>query len=329
MIRFWCECGRQLQARFQDVGRLGACPLCMRTTTVPDSDQPRRQEPAAPVINVHGEIFRPAPAPVRSSPAPVPPISRLNKVSRLVGAIVFIWAALLLVGLLRLVFQQGTTISDGDGMNMLDANNLKQMALALHNHQSAYDYLPAAAAYRTKDGKPGLSWRVALLPFLEQDNLFKRFKLDEPWNSEHNLALLAKMPAVYWSPWQVGNHGGWTHYRVFGGTGSAFEPRKDPIDFRRQPGLPEPGWQTPQDFPDGPADTILIATARIPVPWTMPDDLAFDPAQPLPQLGARPGKDFRVALGDGSVRRVSATVSLATLRAAITRNGGERLGPDW
>src|SRR5262249_50615135 len=41
MIRFWCECGRQLQATEQHVGQAAVCPLCERTTTVPATDQSR------------------------------------------------------------------------------------------------------------------------------------------------------------------------------------------------------------------------------------------------------------------------------------------------
>src|SRR5207253_5726964 len=76
-------------------------------------------------------------------------------------------------------------------------NNLKQIAIAFHNYASAHrDHFPAAAIY-SKDGKPLLSWRVALLPYLEQDNLYKQFKLDEPWDSEHNKKLIARMPKVF------------------------------------------------------------------------------------------------------------------------------------
>src|SRR5437868_3063260 len=78
-------------------------------------------------------------------------------------------------------------------------NSLKQIALAMHNYLNVYGHLPPAAI-RDKEGRPLLSWRVALLPFLEQDQLYKRFKLDEPWDSEHNKKLLAAMPKTYLRP---------------------------------------------------------------------------------------------------------------------------------
>src|SRR5262249_4640699 len=58
-------------------------------------------------------------------------------------------------------------------------NNLKMIGLALHNHHDVNNAFPAPAIY-SKDGKALLSWRVAILPYLEQDNLYKQFRLDEP-----------------------------------------------------------------------------------------------------------------------------------------------------
>jgi RNA polymerase sigma factor (sigma-70 family) len=102
-------------------------------------------------------------------------------------------------------------------------NNLKLIALAMHNRHDTYGFFPASAIYG-KNGKPLLSWRVELLPFLEQDNLYKQFHLDEPWDSEHNKKLLDKMPDVFRVPGQKDKSG--TFYQVFVGEGTMFEPIK-------------------------------------------------------------------------------------------------------
>ena len=73
-------------------------------------------------------------------------------------------------------------------------NNLKQIGLAFHNYHEANGCLPPAAI-TDGSGKPLLSWRVALLPFIEASPLYSRFHLDEPWDSPHNLALLDPMPS--------------------------------------------------------------------------------------------------------------------------------------
>jgi len=196
-------------------------------------------------------------------------------------------------------------------------NQLKQLALAMHNHNDAYRALPAHAIY-SKDGTtPLLSWRVAILPFVDAGNLYKQFKLDEPWNSENNKKLIPLMPKVYFDPIApAAKEPGMTHYQIFVGGGAPWE---------RGPKQP----LIPKTFTDGTSNTILIAEASDPVVWTKPDDLAYDPAKPLPKLGADPTIGFIVAMADGSVRVIKRAISDKTLRAAITAAGGETLGPDW
>jgi len=102
---------------------------------------------------------------------------------------------------------------------------------------------------------------------------------------------------------------------VFVGKGAAFEGRE--------------GLRMPADFPDGTSNTLFVVEAGPPVPWTKPDDLIYDPDGPLPDLTCLFKDGFRAGLGDGSMRFVRKETSEATLRAAITRNGGENLGDDW
>ncbi len=75
-------------------------------------------------------------------------------------------------------------------------NRMRQIGLAMLNYETAHKNFPAQAIH-SKDGKPLLSWRVAILPELAQQELYDQFYLDEPWDSEHNKPLIAKMPAVY------------------------------------------------------------------------------------------------------------------------------------
>jgi hypothetical protein len=190
-------------------------------------------------------------------------------------------------------------------------NNLKQLALAMHNYHDTYGRFPPSAIY-DKNGKELLSWRVELLPFLNEQELYKQFKLDEPWDSPDNKKLLKQMPAVFAATDARGATD--TVYQGFTGKGTIFEGKKG-IGIR--------------DILDGTSNTIMFAEAAKAVPWTKPDDLPYDPEKPLPKLGGLFEGGFNAALCDGSVRFVAKTVSEKTLRAAITRNGGEILGPDW
>jgi hypothetical protein len=195
------------------------------------------------------------------------------------------------------------------------SNNLKQIALAMHNFHDANGKLPARATF-DKNGKPMLSWRVMILPYIEQDALYKEFKLDEPWDSKHNIKLLDKMPKIYASPQDeecLKKHV--THYQGFVGKGVFFEGKM--------------GLNFPADFPDGTSNTLMIVEARKAVPWTKPEDLPYDANKPLPKLGLPGAKGFLASLCDGSVRFMSDKVTEKTLRYAITRNDGEVLGEDF
>jgi hypothetical protein len=197
-------------------------------------------------------------------------------------------------------------------------NNLKQIALAMHNYHDAYRGFPPAALM-SKDKKPLLSWRVAILPFIEQAPLYQRFKLDEPWDSEHNKKLIPLMPSIYADPRGKNKEPGMTYYQVFVGPGTVFEPmNRGPLANIR----------IPNDIPDGTSNTILAVEAGKPVIWTKPDDLPFSEKAALPPLGGLFPDGFNAALCDGSVRFIRRTVPASTLRLLIIRNDGNPI-PDY
>jgi RNA polymerase sigma factor (sigma-70 family) len=191
-------------------------------------------------------------------------------------------------------------------------NNLKQIAIALHNYHDTLKTFPAHAIY-SKDGKPLLSWRVAILPFIEQDALYGAFRLDEPWDSEHNKKLLARMPETYAPPGIKTKKVHTTLYRVFVGPGTAFEDKK--------------GHKI-TEFIDGTSNTLLVVEAGEAVPWTKPEELPYDANKALPKLGGIFGGDFNILLADGSVRFVRRGFVERAFRDIVTRNGGEMASPD-
>jgi len=187
-------------------------------------------------------------------------------------------------------------------------NNLKQIALAMHNHESQNNTFPPAAIV-DKAGKPLLSWRVMMLPYLEEEALYKRFNLDEAWDSDTNKKLLDLMPKVYAMPGSTAAKASETHYQALVGNGALFDTAK--------------GVKIPA-ITDGTSNTIMVATAAVPVPWTKPDDLAFDPEKDATKLlGFFPGEVCSVALADGSVRTFTKNLTKKTLHAYITRAGAE------
>lgn len=181
-------------------------------------------------------------------------------------------------------------------------NNLKQIVLAYHNYNDTYGFLPTNQI--SKDKKPLLSWRVQILPFIEQDHIFKQFKLDEPWDSEHNKKLIDKMPKLY-APVRGKAENGMTFYQAFGGS----------------KGWLKAGANIPNAFPDGTSNTFVCAEAAKPVIWTKPDDMEFD-GKKVPALGGLFDGRFHAAMGDGSVQRFRKGIDPDILKLLIDPNDG-------
>jgi hypothetical protein len=193
---------------------------------------------------------------------------------------------------------------------MQSANNLKQMALAMLNYESVNGRYPTYANF-DKDGKPLLSWRVHILPFVEHEDLYKQFHLDESWDSEHNKKLIAKMPRIYGLPDNSKlRKDGKTIYLAPLGEATMF-PGPRPVKIT--------------DVTDGTSNTILLVEGGDDqaVIWTKPDDLHYDSTKPFQGLGKRWNGGFWVAFADGSVHFIPATVDKDTLKALFTIAGGE------
>ncbi|MBX9625407.1 MAG: DUF1559 domain-containing protein [Gemmataceae bacterium] len=194
-------------------------------------------------------------------------------------------------------------------------NNLKQVALAFHNYESAHGHFPGNSY--DKDGKPLLSWRVHILPYIEQDALYKQFKLDEPWDSDHNKRLGDVLLKVYQVPGRPADGLNKTYYRAFVGPKDV-KPEYRPVMVEGR----DKGFKI-TDVTDGTSNTLLVVEAGEAVPWAKPDDLPYDGVSPLPRLGG-PNGTFAVAYCDGSVRTLRrGKVDEKTLRALITVGGGE------
>ena len=153
---------------------------------------------------------------------------------------------------------------------------------------------------------------MAILPYIEQNDLYQQFKLDEPWDSDHNKKLIEKIPKIYMPLNGVKTEKGNTFYQIFVGREAM------------QPGM------TLLSFTDGASNTLMIAESGDSVPWTRPDDMVYDSKKPLPKLGGLFGGNFNAAFMDGSVRYIRKTIPEKVLRKSVDHApaGGEvnRLG---
>jgi prepilin-type processing-associated H-X9-DG protein len=190
------------------------------------------------------------------------------------------------------------------------ANNLHMLGIALHTYHDTYRHFPAVANF-DKEGRPLLSWRVHLLPFLAQDNLYKQFHLDEPWDSEHNKKLIEHMPDVFRCPSMKRKLVGKTTYLAPVGDALMFTGTKEGVRI--------------SDIVDGTANTIFVVDADDDhaVIWTKPEDLRIQPESPSTGLHGHHAGGCNVLFADASVHFVPKTVDPKALWAIFTRNGGE------
>jgi hypothetical protein len=180
-------------------------------------------------------------------------------------------------------------------------NNLMFLALATHNFAAANGSRFPAPAIR-KSEKAVLSWRVAILPYLEQSALYERFHLDEAWDSPHNALLLKEMPRVYRPVTNRETTAYTTYYQRLVGPRSLFggdECARADINMFARP-------------------TLLIVEAAVAVPWTKPEDLPYDDGKRSLTLGGPREDGSYASFADGSVRFLSREHSPETFRALIT-----------
>lgn len=204
-------------------------------------------------------------------------------------------------------------------------NHGKQIALAFHNAADATRSGMMPLAIVDGDGRPLLSWRVALLPYLGEEALYREFHLDEPWDSPHNLALLPRIPEIYACPSSPTAGQGTTSLVAAAGPGMFFDGA-EPIPGTTMIGTPL------LDVHDGLSNTILVLETgwRSEVPWTSPLEItaSADEIADLLATGQPTHAGVRTAiLGDGSVRPLPQKLDPATLRALFTRDGGETVRP--
>jgi hypothetical protein len=187
-------------------------------------------------------------------------------------------------------------------------SNLRQLGLAMLNYETAYNHFPAHAIY-SKEGKPLLSWRVSVLPYLDQQELYKQFHLDEPWDSEHNKPLIAKIPPIFCSGNKLQVVEGKTTYVVPVGKDTICDGDKG---------------TTMAMITDGTSNTLMILEvgADKAVTWTKPDDMEFDPKKPLAGLGRIDQGGIPAEFADGHAQILRKNIDAETFRRLILRNDG-------
>jgi hypothetical protein len=223
-------------------------------------------------------------------------------------------------------------ISSGDYEITERERKLTELAKAIDRYRKDKGHYPPPAI-TDKDGKLLLSWRVAILPYMENvyingqhdgkpingaKGLYDLFKLDEPWDGPNNKKLIDKLPSPYQAPWNALPYSqtsiGKTLTFAVVGKGAIFDPTKKGV--------------SDSDVRDGLKHTLLLLQleeAGHAVYWTKPADITLTAEGKLPADGPNLTKRLTVVYGDGSAHTLMNGLSEKSFLGIVTREGNEQL----
>jgi prepilin-type processing-associated H-X9-DG protein len=286
-IQFTCpHCGASKNVADHFAGQTGPCAECGQMVTVP------------------GKPMAPPPKPSSATPVAV---------VLLVVVVGFFACGGVLVALLLPAVQAAREAARRSQCS----NNLKQIGLALHNYHDVYKTFPPAYI-PDEDGQPKHSWRVLILPFIEQQPMHQMYDFNEPWDGPNNSQFANMMPAVYRCPSDPGQSNS-PAYLAISGPGSIFDNEKG---------------SRMMDITDGTSNTIMVAeVAGANFNWMDPRDLdtgamamAINSVKDGTTISSHHPGGAQAAFADGSVRFLATTLDMNTLRLLLQKNDGQAVG---
>ena len=291
-IPFTCpHCGLVTTVADQYAGQSGPCSRCGKPITIPGT-------PTVP-----GMPFSPPPKPASRAPIWIAILA--------IGLVVVLGCGGVLVALLLPAVQAAREAA----RRTTCQNNLKQIGLALHSYQSANGAFPPAT-FTDDHGKPTKSWRVAVLPYLDEQSLFQQYDSRQPWDSPQNRALGNRPLPIFRCPSDqdaTANLGQTNYVRVVG---------KDTVG-----GMPNEAVKS-SDITDGTSNTImLVEVSGLGINWEEPRDVTVDEFMDMVakrQVSRHVG-GFNVLMADGSVHFIDYGIDPKTLRALLIRNDGQNV----
>lgn len=293
-VDFTCpHCGARSYVADEFIGRSGPCAKCGQTITVP-------------IPSAEATPFAAA-APANRSGAGMSGFAIALIVVAILGTL-FLMVAGVAVALLLPAVQSTREAA----RRSMCSGHLKQLAVALHNYHDTFNTLPTSVVL-DEAGTPQHSWRVAILPYIEQAPVYAQYDREHSWDSAENEPMSAYRIPAYSCPSDHEPPGVETSYLALVGPDLGFEEGRY-IPFR--------------DFTDGLSNTILLVEAKQSgVRWYEPQDLTLDQfvaGVTAGTLGPHPG-GVNVLFADGTVRFIRQGTPPEILRALATRNGGEAI----
>jgi prepilin-type processing-associated H-X9-DG protein len=306
-IPFTCPyCGKTTTVADQYAGQTGPCVSCGQDVTIPQG--------------VSGSIAPdPLGKPLPTTPLATPPPPRAKSTSGIAVVLIVLGAffGLFLCGGVGVALLLPAIQSAREAARRAQCmNNMRQIGVAMHNYHDAYGTLPPAYI-ADENGRPMHSWRVLILPYLEQGYVFDQYRFDEPWDSPHNQAVTSVPIPTYCCPSDPGNSpvSSFTNYMVITGPATVFDGDKATA-FR--------------DIIDGLSNTLMVVEARgTGRHWAEPVDLDVKNVSYPLGSGApdSPGSYHPGGLNalfcDGAISFLSGSTPPQVFQALTTRGGGE------
>lgn len=291
-INFACpHCGKETNVGDQYAGQSGACSGCGESITIPSPSGPFRDAPDTP--------------PAKSGPS----------VWLVLGIVGGVGCAVLLpiIGILVALLFPAINAAREAARRQVCMAQVRQIGMAMLNYEAEYGCYPPA--YVADDaGRPMHSWRVLLLPYLEQSHLYEQYDFDEPWDSPANLMVAEMMPPVYACPSSDEGVGNMTGYLVVNGPGCLFDGDKA---------------TKMAEVLDGLSGTLMVVESTdSAVTWTEPTDL--DASAMAYMVDGGPGEigslhhgGAVVLCADGGSEVLPSDTSPQDVKAMTTIDGGE------
>jgi len=298
-ISFTCpHCGAQTNVADQYAGQTGPCARCGQSITIPGAPG--------------GAVF--------ASGTAAASRSSTSGVVVVIAVVVGLFALVACGGVLVALLLPAVDSARGAARHAECSNKLKAIVLAMHEYHDEHGSFPPAYL-ADEEGTPIHSWRVLLLPYLDEDWLYEEYDFEEPWDGPNNMALADLISDVYRCPSEPGNPNE-TNYMVITGPGTMFEGDQG---------------TSIADVTDGSSSTILVVeVAGYPMYWSEPFDLEIDTMDLyIGDLESGEGISSthpggaNVAFADGSVRFIPDSISGGTIRALATKDGGEIITETW
>ena len=338
-ITIRCDCGKGFQTRDENAGRRTRCPACGRELMIPKPDfvpldelapipeqiavarRTRTQTSGKAVVSLVLGLCSFLTGFLAGIPAII--LGRLGladicdpdkdvdgKGLAIAGIVLGSFTTLISLGCALFVFV-AFILEERSMSRSVNAagcfGHLKDIGEAMQRYEDAQGHFPPAAIC-DRNGKPLLSWRVALLPYMLDNELSAQFHLDEAWDSAHNKSLLREMPYIFQCP-SAGLPAGYTTYKVVIDPQSVFT------------GAPV---GTPKNkIKDKLSETLLVVESTDRVPWTKPEDLSLTSGGASFGIGSNHTRGFCAVMADCQCRTVMNSVDPGTLKAMVTRDGHE------